>query len=62
MCALITGRHSIGDGYTVDALAAVEALAQENPEAARWWRENTPHLMGAGKKLMFAADGCKVEE
>lgn len=39
--------------YVADALADLEKF---NPEAATWWRENTPHLMVEGS--YFGFDEC----
>ena len=33
-------------GYLVDAAAAIDLLGRHSPEAAAWWREHAPHLLG----------------
>jgi hypothetical protein len=53
LLALITGRVRRADGYIVDALTAVQTLEAAHPEAAAWWKENTPHLMRADSRLLF---------
>ena len=40
-------------GYIVEAIAAVDVLAESNPTAAAWWRENTPDLFRAGGYFFF---------
>jgi hypothetical protein len=39
-----------------DAIAALERAA---PEAAAWWREKMPHLIGTGQVFGFAAEACE---
>ena len=41
------------------SLAGIEVLEKFNPSAARWWRENTPHLLHARRYLIFPAECCK---
>ena len=43
---LVRGRAEKVSGYVVEASAAMDILAMSSPEAASWWRENTPHLIG----------------
>jgi hypothetical protein len=47
--------------YTVHAKTAVDILAQHRPEAADWWRQNTPHVLGRFRYLGFQEDVCVVE-
>jgi hypothetical protein len=42
--AVFRGRAELIAGYAVEALPAIGILAKASPEAAAWWRENTPHL------------------
>lgn len=49
-------------GFAVPAIAAVEALAAVNPEAAAWWRENTPQLLRPGQALLFDEAACKMAD
>jgi hypothetical protein len=46
-------------GYTVSALKAVEVLEAVRPDAAKWWRENTPHLMHRGQAFVFDEPACQ---
>jgi hypothetical protein len=41
----------------VDVDTAVSILSIKHPEAAAWWRENVPHLMG--KTFIFDEPACK---
>jgi hypothetical protein len=47
-----------GVGYAVSARAAVNALASHSPEAAEWWRTNSPHFRERGQ-LWFPVDVCE---
>lgn len=60
--ALVRGKCFIWEAYSVDALTAVEALAEKSPESAKWWREHTPSLIQPDKRLMFPVEVCNVEE
>src|ERR1700704_3663149 len=51
--ALLTGKLKGQRGFVVEARAAIDALAQSSPEAAQWWRENTPHLLKGSRRLVF---------
>ncbi len=62
MWALVCGRLKRETGFSVDAQAAVAVLAEKSPEAAAWWRENVPHLMRPGRKLMFQREAAVVCE
>jgi len=37
----------------VESLAAIQALEALHPEAAAWWKQNTPHLVRPGKYFVF---------
>ncbi len=54
------GRAKVG--YAVAAGLAVEELARRNPAAARWFRENVPHLLGPGRLFVFAPEECRTVE
>jgi hypothetical protein len=43
----------------VDVDEAIDILAEADPEAAAWWEENTPHLLGRGGKFGFAEEVCE---
>ena len=51
--ALLTGRLSTSEGYLVDAAAALSILEAAHPEAAAWWRANTPYLFRRRRRLLF---------
>jgi hypothetical protein len=53
LIALLSGKFKREPGYLVECMAAVEALSKASPEAANWWRENTPHLMKKGQYFVF---------
>jgi len=57
LVALLTGRFHRESGFVVESKVAIELLAQASPEAANWWRENTPHLLKTGRYFIFQ-DGC----
>ena len=59
--ALWSGKLERKPGYAVRVMDAMTALEQVHPEAASWWRQNTPHLLRPGKCFVFAADVC-IEE
>jgi hypothetical protein len=40
----------------------VEELSRHNPSAARWFRENVPHLLEPGKQFVFEAEVCRTTE
>ncbi len=60
--ASIFGRCEEWQGYKVDAATAIKILALTHPEAAKWWREETPHLVTREHALVFPADNCQLEE
>lgn len=60
LVGLATNKLETWDGYFVDVNAAVAILATRHPEAAAWWRENVPHLMGG--KFMFDAAACRLRD
>jgi hypothetical protein len=49
-------------GYAVSVIEALAALEAADPAAARWWRENAPHLIRPSKAFVFAAEVCVVED
>lgn len=46
-------------GYAVPAMQAIAILEKASPEAARWWRENTPHLFQPDQLFLFQAEECE---
>jgi hypothetical protein len=61
LSALFSGRVEKQTGYPVAVMQAIAALEAVNPEAAKWWRENTPHLIQPSKVFLFPSEVC-VEE
>lgn len=51
-------KQEIRTGYIVSTTDAVATLEQKHPDAARWWRENAPHLFGL--TIMFPGDCCRL--
>jgi hypothetical protein len=46
-------------GYLVEGRIAVYHLAVREPEAAQWWRDNAPHVLERGYRLLFPAAVCE---
>lgn len=61
LISLFTGGPKWVPGYLVDSQAAVAILAKVNPEAAEWWRVNTPQLLTQGRRFVFQAPVCQEE-
>jgi hypothetical protein len=59
LCNLIRGRAEFTTGYAVEALRAVEILDDTNPDAAAWWRQNTPHLLVRNRYFLFPTEVCE---
>jgi len=55
------GRARWESGYLVEARVAVSILEMVNPEAAEWWRTNTPHLLTTAGCFIFQAPVCREE-
>ena len=49
-------------GYAVEAAPAVGILAKVSPDAAAWWRENTPHLIAPKRYLVFHEEVCRIAD
>lgn len=60
--AIFRGRAELVAGYAVEALPAVNILAHAHPEAAAWWRENTPHLIAPKRYLVFHEEVCRIAD
>ena len=58
--ALFTGEPV--EGYAVPVLPAIAILERSHPEAAAWWRANTPHLLRRGQHFVFSAEVCAEVE
>jgi hypothetical protein len=60
--AVFRGRAERIAGYAVEALPAVDILARTHPEAAAWWRKNTPHLIAPKRYLVFHEEVCRIAD
>ncbi len=60
--AVARGRAEMVGGYAVEALPAVGILGERSPEAAAWWRENTPHLIAPRRYLIFHEEVCRIAD
>jgi len=60
LVALVTGRLTRRSGYMVESSAAVAILATKSPDAAAWWRKNTPRLLRPGRYFLFPAEVGRV--
>ncbi len=58
---LVGGKYKRQAGYALGTIVAVDLLAKANPEAARWWRENTPLLLRPVRHFLFPAKVCLEE-
>jgi len=54
------GRAQRIAGYAVEADVAVDILGRSSPDAAAWWRQNVPHLIGPRRHLVFHEHVCQV--
>ena len=62
LMAWMLGRANLHRGYVVEARVAFSVLEHVAPDAAQWWRINTPHLWEAGRLLLFNEEVCEVFE
>lgn len=60
--AMLRGKYEKHYGYMVEAGGAVALLAHTSPEAAGWWRANTPHLLKPGGMFVFDQSAGYVPE
>jgi hypothetical protein len=60
--ALMRGRGVALTGYLVNAKVAVDLLETSSPQAAAWWRANTPKLLDKGRCFVFQATACELEQ
>src|ERR1035438_1379402 len=58
--SLLRGKGRRGRGYFVYAGEAVDLLAESDPRAAQWWRENVPHLLKRRRLFAFNEDACTL--
>jgi len=62
LAAMFRGALVRRTGYLVETSAAVAILATKSPEAAAWWRENTPQLVRPGRYFVFPYEVGRVVE
>jgi len=55
----LLGRSTKISGYIVNAGTAVDLLEAHCPQAAEWWRANTPHYLIGGRAFIFDAPACE---
>jgi hypothetical protein len=56
----LLGRAETVMGYPVEFRVAIELLERHAPQAAEWWRANTPHLLEARRALVFHSHVCQM--
>ena len=56
---VVTGRAPKSMQYVIRIDDALAALERASPEAAAWWRANTPDLVGSRRLFGFAAEVCE---
>jgi hypothetical protein len=57
---LLTGKTKKVTGYPVQVTNAIEALEKSSPQAAAWWRENTPGIISPSRLFVFDAGACEL--
>jgi hypothetical protein len=60
--AIFRGQAALVAGYVVEAVPAVSILAKVSPEAAAWWRHNSPHLIAPKRYLVFHEEVCRIAD
>jgi hypothetical protein len=60
--ALSRERVDPRQGFVVRATDALGELERHNPSAARWWRDNAPHVFKPGQLFVFEEDACELVE
>jgi hypothetical protein len=59
----LTGQgEELPQGFAVQVTEAIRALERHNPDAARWWHENTPHLIKPKKLFVYPGEACELVE
>src|SRR5262245_51454079 len=51
--AWLAGKLQQQTGYAVESRVAIELLEMSSPEAAAWWKENTPHFLQPRRYFVF---------
>ena len=57
---LLTFRYKVQGGYIVQSSVAIAALEAANPQAAKWWRDNTRFNNRSRRNLLFPEDCCEA--
>jgi hypothetical protein len=60
--AVLRGQSFQVSGYAVKAKVAVDLLAETQPAAAEWWRQNAPKIVDGRSDFIFDADACECLE
>jgi hypothetical protein len=60
LTAVFRGETHITKGYIVHTDAAIHVLEATSPDAAKWWRENTPRLLGPKGLFVFNEEACEL--
>lgn len=60
LIALLQGKIGRSTGYVVNAKRAVQALETTRPDAADWWRTNTPTLLNGKRNFVFDQKACEL--
>jgi len=53
LLSVLTGKSERQSGFVVEVRLAMDALEASSPEAAKWWREHTPHLLRGKQYFVF---------
>jgi hypothetical protein len=56
---LFRGHVSVSKGFAVEIGPAIAILEVKHPDAANWWKTNTPHLIRNKRSLLFQKDVCE---
>jgi hypothetical protein len=59
---ILTGKSERKEGFVVRTMDAIAELEKASPEAAAWWRENTPYLLKPKQYFIFKSDCCYLVE
>ncbi len=60
LARLLRGELQEHSGFKVSVVQAVAILERASPDAAQWWRTNTPHLMKPWRCFLFPEHVCKA--
>lgn len=60
LAAVFRGQTQMIKGYIVHTDAAIHVLEAASPDAAKWWRENTPRLLGPNGLFVFNEEACEL--